>query len=147
MITFDHVALSVSNLDAAIEWYRAAFGMEPTMKASIPGFDLAMIDGPGGMRLELFEKPGSTRTVDSSTPTTVMDHRGYTHLAVTTDELVADHDRLVAIGGSSVWDPRPAPEPGRAMAFIHDPDGNLIELMGPLTPEIEANYPDGHTTK
>jgi catechol 2,3-dioxygenase-like lactoylglutathione lyase family enzyme len=31
---------------------------------------------------------------------------------------------------SPVWDPRQSPEPGRRMAFVHDPDGNLVELIG-----------------
>jgi hypothetical protein len=30
-----------------------------------------------------------------------------------------------------VWPPRAAPEPGRTMAFLADPDGNLIELLSP----------------
>jgi catechol 2,3-dioxygenase-like lactoylglutathione lyase family enzyme len=30
-----------------------------------------------------------------------------------------------------VWDPRQSPEPGRRMAFVHDPEGNLVELIGP----------------
>ncbi len=52
--------------------------------------------------------------------------------------------KLVAIGATSVWDPRPSPEPGKAMAFVQDPEGNLIELIGPLTAEIEAAHPGGH---
>jgi catechol 2,3-dioxygenase-like lactoylglutathione lyase family enzyme len=147
MIQFHHVALSVDDLQRSIDWYGAAFGTETTMEATLPGFRLAMLEGPGNVRLEVFEVDEATRTVDSSTPTSIMRYRGFTHMAVTTDQLVDDYDRLVGLGGVSVWDPRPAPEPGRAMAFIQDPDGNLIELMGPLTDEIKEKYPDGHTTK
>ena len=28
-----------------------------------------------------------------------------------------------------VWDPRPSPQPGVRMAFVHDPEGNMIELI------------------
>jgi hypothetical protein len=28
-----------------------------------------------------------------------------------------------------VWDPRQSPEPGVRMAFVHDAEGNLIELL------------------
>jgi hypothetical protein len=30
------------------------------------------------------------------------------------------------------------------MAFVRDPEGNLIELIGPLTREIESAHPGGH---
>jgi lactoylglutathione lyase len=146
MMQFHHVALSVTDLERSISWYGQAFGTEVTMQADLPGFRLAMLEGPGAVRLEVFETGEAERSVDSSSPTTIMKHHGFTHMAMTTDQLVADHDRLVALGGKSVWDPRPAPEPGRAMAFVHDPDGNLIELMGPLTDEISARHPHGHTT-
>jgi catechol 2,3-dioxygenase-like lactoylglutathione lyase family enzyme len=49
---------------------------------------------------------------------------------------VADLDRgavtaAAAVEGTSVvWEPRRPPEPGRRMAFLHDPDGNLVELIG-----------------
>jgi catechol 2,3-dioxygenase-like lactoylglutathione lyase family enzyme len=39
---------------------------------------------------------------------------------------VGDVDRA---GAGAVWAPRRSPEPGRWMAFIHDPDGNLVELI------------------
>ena len=45
-----------------------------------------------------------------------MKHHGYTHLALDVDELAPVHDRLVSIGATSVWDPRPSPEPGKATA-------------------------------
>ena len=28
-----------------------------------------------------------------------------------------------------VWNPRPSPKPGQRIAFVTDPDGNLVELM------------------
>lgn len=144
MIRLHHIALSVADLERAIEWYGDALGLRPTVRAALPGFRLAMLEAPDGMRIEVFEADGATRTTDSSTPTTVMRHHGYTHLALDVDELAPVHDRLVSIGAASVWDPRPSPEPGRAMAFVRDPEGNLIELIGPLTAEIAAAHPGGH---
>jgi catechol 2,3-dioxygenase-like lactoylglutathione lyase family enzyme len=32
-------------------------------------------------------------------------------------------------GGRSVWTPRDTPEPGLRIAFVTDPDGNLVELL------------------
>lgn len=144
VIQLHHVALSVADLDRAIDWYGAALDLHPTVRAALPGFRLAMLEAPSGMRIEVFEADGASRTTDSSTPGTVMRHHGYTHLALDVDDLAGVHDRLVAIGASSVWDPRPSPEPGKAMAFVQDPEGNLIELIGPLTDLIADAHPDGH---
>jgi catechol 2,3-dioxygenase-like lactoylglutathione lyase family enzyme len=144
VIQLHHIALSVADLGRAIDWYGEALALRPTVRATLPGFRLAMLEAPNGMRIEVFEAENASRTTDSSTPTTVMKHHGFTHLALDVDELAVEHDRLVAIGATSIWDPRPSPEPGRAMAFVQDPEGNLIELIGPLTDEIVAAHPDGH---
>jgi lactoylglutathione lyase len=32
-------------------------------------------------------------------------------------------------GGRSVWTPRDTPEPGLRIAFVADPDGNIVELL------------------
>jgi catechol 2,3-dioxygenase-like lactoylglutathione lyase family enzyme len=144
VIELHHVALSVADLERAIDWYGQALDLRPTVRATLPGFRLAMLEAPSGMRIEVFEAEGATRTTDSSTPTTVMRHHGFTHLALDVDDLVGVHDRLVELGANSVWDPRPSPEPGKDMAFVQDPEGNLIELIGPATPEVAARHPGGH---
>jgi len=144
VIQLHHIALSVADLERAIDWYGDALELRPTVRATLPGFRLAMLETPNGMRIEVFEAENATRTTDSSTPTTVMKHHGFTHLALDVDELAPVHDRLVGIGATSVWDPRPSPEPGKAMAFVQDPEGNLIELIGPLTDAIIAAHPVGH---
>lgn len=38
-------------------------------------------------------------------------------------------DRAVARGARPVMPPCPSPEPGVRMAFVADPEGNLIELL------------------
>lgn len=144
MIALHHVALSVADLERAIDWYGQALDLRPTVRATLPGFRLAMLESPNGMRIEVFEADGASRTTDSSTPTTVMRHHGFTHLALDVDDLVGVHDRLVELGARSVWDPRPSPEPGKDMAFVADPEGNLIELIGPATADVAARHPGGH---
>jgi catechol 2,3-dioxygenase-like lactoylglutathione lyase family enzyme len=54
---------------------------------------------------------------------------------------VAAHARAVEAGGRSVWTPRDTPEPGLRIAFVADPDGNLVELLsrnGDAPPASEA---------
>ena len=54
---------------------------------------------------------------------------GVGHTAWTVDDLDAAHARAVEAGGRSVWTPRDTPEPGLRIAFVADPDGNLVELL------------------
>ncbi len=55
--------------------------------------------------------------------------RGFGHLALTVDDLEATYDRLLAAGAASRMPPSPSPEPGVRIAFVADPEGNLIELL------------------
>jgi catechol 2,3-dioxygenase-like lactoylglutathione lyase family enzyme len=54
---------------------------------------------------------------------------GYNHVCFHVDDLEAAYARLIEHGAGPVWDPRDAPEPGMRMAYLADPDGNLIELV------------------
>jgi lactoylglutathione lyase len=56
---------------------------------------------------------------------------GLGHVAFESDDLDRDYARAIDAGALEVWPPRQSPEPDRRMAFVHDPDGNLIELIGP----------------
>ena len=44
-------------------------------------------------------------------------------------DLDAAYDRAAARGARPVMPPGPSPEPGMRMAFVADPEGNLIELL------------------
>jgi hypothetical protein len=45
------------------------------------------------------------------------------------DDLDASYARAVEAGGRSVWTPRGTPQPGLRIAFVADPDGNLVQLL------------------
>jgi catechol 2,3-dioxygenase-like lactoylglutathione lyase family enzyme len=98
-----HVGLSVADLDRAKQWYADVLGMTPGFAFELPRFGVrgCFMEGHG-TRVELFERAGSG---------------GATFAA------------LVARGATPVWDPRPSPEPGVRMAFVADPDGNLVEFI------------------
>ena len=51
------------------------------------------------------------------------------HVGLTVTDLDAGHDRAVSRGARPVMPPGPVPEPGVRMAFVADPEGNLIELL------------------
>jgi lactoylglutathione lyase len=126
-----HVGLTVTDLDRAREWYERALGLQLQLAFELPGGARgAMLRSPDGARVELFEVPGSIDGLAGADPPSAMRTRGFGHVAFELDDLDAGYAAIVAAGGAEVWSPRPSPEPGRRMAFVHDPEGNLIELIG-----------------
>jgi catechol 2,3-dioxygenase-like lactoylglutathione lyase family enzyme len=131
-ISAHHVGLTVTDLERGEAWYREALGFELQLAFELPGGARgAMLSSPDGARVELFEVPGGHPGVSWADPPTAMLTQGFGHVAFECSDLEADFTRAVQAGGQEVWGPRQSPEPGRRMAFIHDPDGNLIELIGP----------------
>ena len=128
----DHVGLNVAELDAAEQWYSAAFGYERDFVVRLDALelDIVMLVHPAhGDRLELLHRPGSRPGLRAETPPEAVLTRGFGHMAF--DVLGVDDafDRLVSLGARSVMEPRPSPEPGVRMAFVADPEGNLLELL------------------
>ena len=127
-----HTGLTVRDLDAARDWYAAALGFDVVVAFDLPGgVRGAMLQTPGGARVELFEVGGSTEGLAWADPPAALRRRGFGHVALEVSDLDAAFAAAVDAGGAPVWDPRQSPEPGRRMAFVHDPEGNLVELIGP----------------
>ena len=93
-----------------------------------------MLANANGTRLELFERESSESIGRSLDPIRVAGQRGYTHWCLDVDDAAAAYQALVTAGASAVWGPRAGPEAGVIMAFVADPEGNLIELMQHSTP-------------
>lgn len=134
MIALDHVGLSVSDLDAAVEFYGAAFGFEEEFPFEL-GVDgirgVMLLHAPSGGRLELFSRPGLRDLgVAGNTPIDTIGFGGFGHVALTAPDLDAVFSRAVAAGAVERVSPRPSPEPGVRFAFVADPEGNLVELVG-----------------
>ena len=60
--------------------------------------------------------------------------RGLGHLALTVDDLEGTHRDLLAAGAAERMPPSQSPEPGVRIAFVADPEGNLIELVDRTAP-------------
>jgi catechol 2,3-dioxygenase-like lactoylglutathione lyase family enzyme len=92
--------------------------------AGVPG-GVAFMVAPAGERLELLAVVVQPSAWDD--PIAAL-RAGVPHTACTIDDLDAAHARAVEAGGRSVWTPRDTPETGLRIAFVADPDGNLVEL-------------------
>ena len=128
----DHVGLNVADLDAAELWYTAAFGYEREFVArlAVLDLDIVMLIHPSrGDRLELLHRPGSTPGLRAATPPEAVLTLGFGHVAFDVNGVDDAFDRLVSLGARPVMEPLPSPEPGVRMAFVADPEGNLLELL------------------
>ncbi|MGW7258794.1 VOC family protein [Streptomyces sp. NPDC054834] len=127
----DHVGVNVRDLAAQTAWYRRAFGLTTVFEFHLegPGLTGVVLEHPDGWRLELLARPGSAPGLRAPDPVTAVLTEGYGHFAVTTPRLDPVHAALLAHGAHEVMKPGPSPEPGIRMAWVGDPEGNLIELI------------------
>ena len=128
---FDHVGLSVADLDAAAAFYEAAFGFAPEFPFRIDPHPIRglMMRHPSGARLELFEHDASAAGLQGATPIEALGTRGYGHFAMTAADIQPVFEAAVSAGASARVPPSPSPEPGVRFAFVADPEGNLVELV------------------
>ncbi|MFJ8531835.1 VOC family protein [Streptomyces sp. NPDC093591] len=130
-VRLDHVGANVRDPAAQTAWYQGAFGLRSVFEFHLdgPGLSGIVLEHPDGWLLELLTRAGSTPGLRAPDPVTAAPTEGYGHFAVTTPELDLVHEALLAHGAGEVRKPGPSPEPGVRMAWVADPEGNLIELI------------------
>ncbi len=130
-LRLDHVGLSVGDLDAACEFYARAFGFARQLEFELAPHPIRglMLRHESGMRLELFEREGSSPGVQGVTPIEALATRGYGHFAFAAPAIDAVFVHALEAGARPVTAPGPSPEPGVRFAFLADPEGNLVELV------------------
>ncbi len=128
----DHAGLSVRDLGAAADWYCTAFGYTRELELRVDAVDLdivMLIHRDHGDRLELLHRPGSTPGLRAGDPAQAALSQTFGHVAFDVADLDGTFERVVGLGARPVMTPRPSPEPGVRMAFVADPEGNLIEIL------------------
>ncbi len=113
----EHVHIAVADLERSIDWYERAFD-----------FSVRWTDG-------ITAHVGTDRfyiaiTAHRGLPPSQGDNTGtarIAHFAFTTGDLISFADRLAA-AGIATWDEASRAE-GDAI-YLHDPDGNAIEVVG-----------------
>jgi catechol 2,3-dioxygenase-like lactoylglutathione lyase family enzyme len=125
---FDHVAITVADVDATIEWYQRVLGAEPLhlelwREGKLP---IALLQ-VGASRLSV-HPAAAPATPHAGAPTP-----GSADLCFRYDGPVGEILAMLEVAGVAVVEgpvPRPASngEPG-ASVYFRDPDGNLLELL------------------
>jgi glyoxylase I family protein len=101
-----------------------------TLRVDPIDLDIVMLIHAGhGDRLELLHRPGSGPGLRPADPAEAALSQGYGHVAFDVADLDTTYARLVEHGARPVRPPGGSPEPGVRMAFVADPEGNLVELL------------------
>jgi catechol 2,3-dioxygenase-like lactoylglutathione lyase family enzyme len=130
---FDHVGLSVADLDLQSNFYARALGLtEAEERLDMPPAQVrtVILRNESGLKLELIERGGSTPQ-SFTDPFDGAGTQGYFHWALYVDDLDSSFMDLLAAGASEVSAPAPAARAGARFAYVKDPEDNLLELIQP----------------
>ncbi|WP_135303456.1 VOC family protein [Haloarcula amylovorans] len=133
--TAHHYAVTVSDLERAVEFYHGVLDLEVRSRFSVGGdafaagvgiegasADFAHLDA-GGVRLELVEyaPEGEAR------PEGALNQSGATHLGLEVEDLDAVYEELPD-DIETLSEPQTT-ESGTRICFLRDPEGTLVELL------------------
>ncbi len=125
-----HVGISVGNLEDGIRWFEEILGFTLREKSDfVPaGFRVAFLDNGGGFEVELFENKETRPAPEERLhPDTDSKTQGTKHIAFEVDDLDAELAYFESKGIEPVMGP--ANCFGLYVAFIHGPDGVLLEFI------------------
>ena len=121
-----HTMLRVGNLEQSIKFYTEVFEMQLLRQKDYPDgkFTLAFI-GYGN------EKENTVIELTHNWDTDSYDlGNGYGHIAIEVDDVYQAVDRIKQRGGKIIRDAGPMNAGTTIIAFVEDPDGYQIELIG-----------------
>jgi catechol 2,3-dioxygenase-like lactoylglutathione lyase family enzyme len=137
---FNHVGISVTDLDRSIAFYRDMFGMEPLAPPFDFGgaqfseiMDIPEVEGrmcmiaKGNVWLELFEFTSPRGAAKD--PRYPVSDRGISHFGITVDDIEGTYARLKAAGVPVHGRLQTFSGGGMRAAYCRDPDGNVFEIM------------------
>jgi len=130
-IAIDHVGLSVADLDAMTAWWSLALDAPVEYTVDRPAIQMraAVLLTAEGFRLELLHRAGSARSHLRWTIAESLLAHGYGHVALRVDDVPAAFARLVELGATPLVQPGEGSRPGMTIAFVADPEDNLVELL------------------
>ena len=159
---FNHVAVSVTDIDVAVSWYRDVLDMalllgpveisassppsEPTLAALVKGvfgprlgkFKICHLSSANGVGIELFQfiEPEAERRENNFEYWKT----GFYHIAVTDPEIEQLAERISSSGGkrrTGIFELTQGS--GKKICFCEDPFGNIIEIYSHSYEQFWAN--------
>ena len=127
LVGFEHIGMSVSDLDRSIAFYRDLLGLTVKLrKTQRNGGEVAFLEAGGG-QLELSQSAAPVAPAAD----VAAGQAGLKHVTLAVDDVDATFRRLVAAGVPPMEQPRDAynSEMLRRLAFVRDPDGIAVELV------------------
>ena len=132
----DHIMISTADYRGTIEWYNSVLGFEVVREWDIEGYDdvdVGYIAANGFM----IEVVGTATEFQSEKVApdvfTAMSDRGYVHLAFSSADVDAVAAELISRGVELELPPTDFDAAGVRLLFIRDNNGNLIEIVTPLS--------------
>ena len=121
-----HTMLRVGDLEASVQFYTHVLGMQELRRKDYPEgeFTLAFVgygDEAENTVIELTHNWG-TDSYDIGA--------GFGHIAIEVDDVYAAVDEVKARGGKVIREAGPMNAGTTIIAFVEDPDGYQIELLG-----------------
>lgn len=137
-VSFDHVALTVRDLERSIAFYRDLLDFEVAGQLLLRDHTFKIVYLRSGEAIiELFEFKDSGPTDLEPVP----DERlGFKHVAFRTSDVDGLANKLRAAGVTFTVEPKDAAGGSVRLAFFRDPDGHLLELVSKL-PAVQPYRP------
>ena len=122
---FAYSGIRVTNLERSVRFYKNAMGMKQVVKGKMAqgGIYVALKSPRSTHRLELNYYPPGTRFYEKYKPGSELDH-----LAFWVKDVDKTYKKLLAKGAKKAV--KPFSQDQYRMAFLKDPDGIWIELLG-----------------
>ena len=130
LATSVEIGVVTTNLDAMVEFYQDFLGLPHQGDLDFPGGTMKRYAiGPNVLKLVTLDEPPAAPAVPGGGPA----QAGIRYLTLVVTN-VSETARQVEAAGQSVAQPLAefAPVPGMGWMFVADPDGNWVELVGPL---------------
>ncbi len=134
--TLNHAGMVVTDLEAAIAWWREHFGFREQYRYSIPepSTEACFLVDTAGTRIEIFAPVGgaSAAPKEQTDAAQLLSRRGLNHFALATADLEAMLAELQEKGVQVVFPPQMVPgSNGELFSFIRGPEDILIEIVQP----------------
>lgn len=121
-----HTMLRVTNLERSIGFYTELLGMELLRRKDYPEgkFTLAFLGYGDESEITALELTHNWETESYELG------NAFGHLAIEVEDVYAACDAIKAKGGQVVREAGPMKHGSTILAFVKDPDGYMIELLG-----------------